>query len=84
MWAAVRALEDRRLLLERMGTQFESRGQQISARSVRRRAEDAARQAQMVREALASAALTSLREMGDNGEQRDLESYGEPEEGLAS
>lgn len=84
MWAAVRALEDRRLLLERMGTRFESRGQEISARSVRRRADDAARQAQMVREALASAALTSLREMGENGQERDLESLEDSEEGLAS
>lgn len=83
MWAAVRALEDRRLLLERMAKQFDSTDQRISARSVRRRAADAARQAQMVREALASAALSSLQYVA-GGQERELEALGDAEEGLAS
>jgi two-component system chemotaxis response regulator CheB len=61
LWAAVRALEDRELLLARMADQAESRGQSRSARSFRRRGEAAGEQAQQVRRALNDAAATSLR-----------------------
>lgn len=84
LWAAVRALEDRRLMLERMAHQFESREQHRSARSVRRRAEEARKQAQTVRDALASAALTSLREVGENEQEQEMEEIEGTEEGLAS
>lgn len=84
MWSAVRALEDRRILLERMAKQFDAQGQPISARSVRRRAGEAARQALLVRETLASAALTSLREMGRDALDADREGFEDAEEGLAS
>jgi two-component system chemotaxis response regulator CheB len=62
MWAAVRALEDRGRLLERMADQFEPRGHTWSARSFRNKARAAREQAQLVREALLSAASTSLAE----------------------
>jgi two-component system chemotaxis response regulator CheB len=67
MWAAVRALEDRQALLERMGTQLESRGQVRSAASFRRRAHEAARHAGVVRAALAGAATTTLQRIDDAG-----------------
>jgi two-component system chemotaxis response regulator CheB len=60
MWAAVRALEDRSRLLERMADRFEGRGQGRSARSFRVKAEAARKQARAVREALARAADLSL------------------------
>lgn len=69
MWAAVRALEDRRILLDRMARQFESRDQHVSARSVRQRAAEAHRHAQAVRSALASASLSSLGEVGQPGRE---------------
>lgn len=84
LWAAVRALEDRRIMLERMAHQFETRQQVISARSVRRRAQEARKQAQAVREALASAALTSLREVAEDGQERELPDLNDTEDGLAS
>lgn len=60
MWAAVRALEDRSRLLERMGDQTESRGQSRSARSFRAKAEATRDQARTVREALMRGADVSL------------------------
>jgi two-component system chemotaxis response regulator CheB len=60
LWTAVRALEDRRRLLERMAGQLESRGQARAARRFRRRAREADDQAQVVRAALAHAAQTTL------------------------
>jgi two-component system chemotaxis response regulator CheB len=65
MWAAVRALEDRQALLERMGGQLESRGHSHSAASFRRRAREAARHAGVVRAALADAAATTLQPTDD-------------------
>lgn len=65
LWAAVRALEDRRILLERMARQLEAVGQSRSARSFRRRASDAHAHAGSVRAALAQAAATSLRTLDD-------------------
>ena len=80
MWAAVRALEDREALLERMAAQLESRGQSRSARSFRRRADEANNQALSVREALDRAAAVSLRRIADGeaGESGEEEmAYGE-------
>ncbi len=61
LWAAIRALEDRELLLRRMANQAEGREQRRSARSFGRRAEAAGKHAQQVRAALAHAAATTLR-----------------------
>lgn len=61
LWAAVRALEDRTRLLNRLSSQLDSRGQSRSARRMRHRATDAHDQAQLVRGALAQATQTSLR-----------------------
>jgi two-component system chemotaxis response regulator CheB len=63
LWAAVRALEDRRVLLERMATQQEARGQQRSAEIFRQRAAQAGRQAQRVHEALHDGAATAPRRL---------------------
>lgn len=63
MWAAVRALQDRRILLERIATQFEGRGQAELAAAMRGRASDAGHHARAVREVLERAATTSLREL---------------------
>lgn len=60
MWAAVRALEDRSRLLERMADQLEPRGQTRSARSFRAKAEATREQARIVREALQREADVSL------------------------
>jgi two-component system chemotaxis response regulator CheB len=67
MWAAVRALEDRQMLLERMGVQLETRGHMRSAASFRGRAVEAASQARVVRGALAEAASTTLQMVEDGG-----------------
>jgi two-component system chemotaxis response regulator CheB len=66
MWAAERALEDRRSLLDRIATQLEGRGHWRSARSFRRRAVEAADQAVAVRHALKAAAALSLRPIADD------------------
>jgi two-component system chemotaxis response regulator CheB len=84
VWAAVRALEDRRILLERMAGRFEGSEQPRAARTMRRRAAEAGRQALLVRDALASAALTSLREVNPNGQETELDQLDESEQGLAS
>jgi two-component system chemotaxis response regulator CheB len=73
--AAVRALEDRRSLLERMASQLESRGQRRSARSVRRRAAEASEQTLAVRKALGRAADISLQRIASEDENED---EGEP------
>jgi two-component system chemotaxis response regulator CheB len=63
LWAAVRALEDRRMLCERLAERFEVLGQTRSAGSFRRRAADAEEQAQLVRATLAQATRTSVRSL---------------------
>jgi two-component system chemotaxis response regulator CheB len=65
LWAAVRALEDRHALLDRMAGQAERRGQVRSARSFRTRGATARDNAQQVREALNRAVATTLRTLGD-------------------
>jgi two-component system chemotaxis response regulator CheB len=61
LWAAVRVLEDRARLLERISEQFLSGGQPRSSKSFGRQAESAWGQATLVRQALAEATLTTLR-----------------------
>jgi two-component system chemotaxis response regulator CheB len=60
LWAAIRALEDRGRLLDRMADQSESRGMTKSMESFRGRAQAAAEQARCVRDALAVAAELAL------------------------
>jgi two-component system chemotaxis response regulator CheB len=71
LWAAVRALDDRRALLDRMATQLEARDQHRSARSFRRRAGEATDQATAVRETLAQATALTLRQVGGHEDVRD-------------
>jgi two-component system, chemotaxis family, protein-glutamate methylesterase/glutaminase len=73
MWVAVRALEDRQALLERMGMQLESRGHTRSATSFRRRAREAAAHARVVRAALAEAASTTLERIEAGGDGASAE-----------
>jgi two-component system chemotaxis response regulator CheB len=63
LWAAVRALEDRMSLLNRMAQRAEHQGQARSARSFMRRAEDAGNQARLVRDVLSVAATTALQRL---------------------
>jgi two-component system chemotaxis response regulator CheB len=65
LWAAVRALADRAALLGRIAQQAERRGQPRSARRFRRQAQSASEQAEVVRTALAGAAVTTLRRVAD-------------------
>lgn len=60
LWVAIRALEDRSRLCERMAEQCDVRGSTRSARSFRRRAQSARDQARAVRDALTQAAELSL------------------------
>lgn len=75
MWAAVRALEDRGRLLERMANQLEPRGQTRSARSFRDKAQVMHEQARAVKEVLGRAASLSMAddETVTAGSQRDDE-----------
>lgn len=66
LWTAVRALDDRGLLLRRISHQLAAAGQTHSVRRFERRAADAERQADLVRGALAEAARTSLREVAED------------------
>ena len=70
LWAAVRALDDRAILLSRMSRQAEKRGQTRSARRFRHQSEAADEQAQIVRQALTGAARTTLRRVEDDDEDR--------------
>jgi two-component system chemotaxis response regulator CheB len=60
LWAAIRALEDRARMLDRMAAESEGRGMTRSARSFRARARGAVEQAHTVREALSRAAEINL------------------------
>jgi two-component system, chemotaxis family, protein-glutamate methylesterase/glutaminase len=66
LWAAVRALDDRAILLARMAGQAEKRGQLRSSRRFRHKSEAADEQAQIVRQALTGAARTTLRRVADD------------------
>jgi two-component system chemotaxis response regulator CheB len=74
LWAGVRALDDRMALLKRMADRAEAQGQARSARSFRRRAEDAGSQARLVREVLGTAATTTLQRLAAEDETSDEES----------
>lgn len=65
LWAAVRALEDRRDLLARMACDAEARGRQQTTASLRERAGQADRQVTTIREALGAAARTTLRSLAE-------------------
>jgi two-component system chemotaxis response regulator CheB len=80
LWAAIRALEDRAALLQRMAQQAEKRAQARSARRFRRQAQSASEQADIVRHALAGAAATTLRRVVDTDDEAPA---GEAEEGAA-
>jgi two-component system, chemotaxis family, protein-glutamate methylesterase/glutaminase len=60
LWAAVRALEDRARLLDRMADDLEPRGHARSVRSFREKASAAREQARAVREALMRTTSLSL------------------------
>jgi two-component system chemotaxis response regulator CheB len=60
LWTAVRVLEDRRVLLERLAERLEGSGTNRSASALRRQARAVAEQAQLVRSALADAALAAI------------------------
>jgi two-component system chemotaxis response regulator CheB len=79
LWAAIRALADRAALLHRMAEQAERRGQPRSGRRFRRQSQAASEQAEIVRQALARAAGTTLRRVSDT----DQEHTGDAEEGVA-
>jgi two-component system chemotaxis response regulator CheB len=68
LWAAIRALEDRAALLERIAGQAEERGFGSSARAFRGRAREAEAQAGVVRSALSQAAVTTLQAVADSEE----------------
>ncbi len=74
LWAAVRILEDRVALLNRMAYQAEAGKQRRSARSFRRRADAAAEHAQAVRDVLGTAAGTALRLGTDDPAAEEQES----------
>lgn len=72
LWAAIRVLADRAALLARMAQQAERRGQPRSARRFRRQSQSASEQVEIVRQALARAAGTTLRRVTDSDdEERD-------------
>jgi two-component system, chemotaxis family, protein-glutamate methylesterase/glutaminase len=69
LWAAVRALDDRAILLARMAGQAAKRGQIRSSRRFRHQSEAADERAQIVRQALTGAAPAPLRRVeGDEGD----------------
>ena len=61
LWAAIRVLEDRSRLLERMADQFDRGGQKRTARSFRSRGAAAGDQAQIVRSALEESGVERAR-----------------------
>jgi two-component system chemotaxis response regulator CheB len=65
LWAAIRALADRGALLQRMAQQAEQRGQARSAHRFRGQSKTASEQAEIVRQALAGSAGTTLRRISD-------------------
>jgi two-component system chemotaxis response regulator CheB len=66
IWAAVRALEDRQLLLERMAEQAGTRGSNASARIFGDRAREAQAQAAVLRRALEESLGGTLRSVVEN------------------
>ena len=76
MWAAIRALQDRTALLERLARQTEARGNTISARAFRQRAAAAAEQVVLLRDALTQASTTTLSSVPDVPPNEALEAEG--------
>lgn len=76
LWTAVRMLRDRSALLHRLADQSAARSQPKSARRFRAQAEDASRQAELVREALAHAAAGTLREVADDEAREPADARG--------
>jgi hypothetical protein len=76
LWTAVRMLRDRSALLHRMADQSEARAQPRSAERFRGQADDASRQAELVREALAHAAAGTLSEVTDGDAEAAVEAGG--------
>ena len=72
LWAAIRTLADRAVLLERMARQSEERGQPRSARRFRRQSEAASEQAEIVRQAISAAAGTTLRGLPEHDDSDRL------------
>ena len=68
MWAAVRALEDRQALLTRMALQAQARGNMRTSQSFGAGAEETARQADLVRAALAAPAHPTLQPIADEAQ----------------
>ncbi len=68
LWAAVRALNDRAILLGRMAEEAEKRGQRRSTHRFRHQSEAAAEHALIVRNTLTGAAQTTLRRVADDDE----------------
>lgn len=66
LWAAVRALDDRQALLLRLADDLSRRGHAHSASTIRHRALEAGRHANVVRAALADTAATTLRRVEDS------------------
>ena len=85
LWAAIRALEDRAALLERMAHQADERAQDRSARRFLRQSQAASEQAGTVRRALAGAAGSTLRRVPDTDDEERLRGPGSAgrEEGAA-
>jgi two-component system chemotaxis response regulator CheB len=73
LWAAIRSLEERAALMERMAERCELRGQRRSARSFGGNAQDARRQAGVVRGALDQAAGNALRVLTEPEAAQDLD-----------
>jgi two-component system, chemotaxis family, protein-glutamate methylesterase/glutaminase len=65
LWAAIRALEDRIAVLERLAGHMELRSNELSARNFRGKARAAREQAGVLRDVLAHASTTSLSSISD-------------------
>lgn len=76
LWAAVRALQDRQELLERMAAQLKRRDMARSARSLTARAKEANAQAEAIKATLGRAAETTLRSLGDGDDDDVAGSHG--------
>jgi two-component system chemotaxis response regulator CheB len=76
VWTAVRMLRDRSALLTRMADHSEQRSQPNAARRFRAQAEDASRQAELVREALADATAATLRDVTEDDAEEVIDVEG--------
>jgi two-component system, chemotaxis family, protein-glutamate methylesterase/glutaminase len=65
LWAAIRALHDRSMLVDRLANQTESQGNTLSARNFRTKARAASEHAELIRTVLAQASTTTLSSVPD-------------------